>query len=295
VGGDIAAGVLLTGLEQDARNAVLLDLGTNSEIVISCRGELAASSCPAGPAFEGGRIKCGMPGLPGAVEAVRILPGSTIALKTIGGLPPAGLCGSGLISLLGELLENGLINNRGRFTRTTEAGSSAFPVSGDHGRPAAEDREGGDYHIEPLAFQFPGQGIKKLMIGGGGEISVDEEDLSQLLQAKAAVTAGIRIALRRFGLRCRDLEVCYLAGAFGRYLSLESASAIGLVPRLEPDTFRRLGNSSIEGAVLALLSVSARAGLERTVGKIIHLELESEPDFFELYTEGCLLEAIPDA
>ena len=133
---------------------------------------------------------------------------------------------------------------------------------------------------------------KKLVVDGPEELFIDEEDISRLLQAKAAITAGLRIALRRSALNMMDIDLFFLAGAFGTYLSLDSAVEIGLLPALNHGEFIRLGNASIEGATIALLSSESRKELEKAVGRIIHLELESEPDFFELYTDGCLLERI---
>ncbi len=280
VGADISAGVLASGLAWAEMNAVFLDLGTNSEIVVKNGDRIVTASCPAGPAFEGGQIKCGMPGVRGAVEAVRILSDNTVQVKVIGKAAPAGFCGSGLISLLGEMLEAGLVNNRGRITEGLNRSVSD---------PASSDPDWDSTRSRAFSVVAPPGEPKRLIMSGTEGLFLDEDDISQLLQAKAAITAGIRIALRKCGLGVEDIDRFYLAGAFGKYLSLDSASRIGILPRLEEKKFYRLGNASIEGASMALLSSVSRQELEKVVKNITHLELESEPDFSELYTDGCLL------
>ena len=280
VGGDISAGILASGLAWAETNAVFLDLGTNSEIVVKGGDRIVTASCPAGPAFEGGQIKCGMPGVQGAIEAVRILPDNTIQVKVIGETAPAGFCGSGLISLLGEMFRAGLINSRGRITDGLQL-NARVPESSDHDWDSLQSR--------PFFVEAPLSGPKRMVISGPEGLFLDEEDISRLLQAKAAITAGIRIAMRNCGLGVEDIDRFYLAGAFGKYLSLDSASKIGILPQIEKKKFYRLGNSSIEGAAMALLSSVSRQEIEKVVENITHLELESEPDFFELYTDGCLL------
>jgi uncharacterized 2Fe-2S/4Fe-4S cluster protein (DUF4445 family) len=289
VGGDISAGIMASGLARDRKNSLLLDLGTNSEIVVKGESGIFAASCPAGPAFEGGRIKCGMPALPGAVEAVRILPGCSIKFEVIGGDGPAGFCGSGLISLLGELFRSGVINERGRIQDSSVWNNEkeAVPSNQDSGNPV--DQPPDSLCIRSFSLGIPESGPRKLVFSGLEGLFLDEEDISRLLQAKAAITAGIRIALRNCGLEAREIERFYLAGAFGRHLDLGSAVRIGILPELDIDRFRRIGNSSIEGASIALLSSGSRKDIEKTVRRITHLELESEADFFEVYTDGCLL------
>lgn len=289
VGGDISAGILASGLAWDDRNIAFLDLGTNSEIVVKSRNRIVAASCPAGPSFEGGQIKCGMPGVPGAVEAVRIRPDSTILLEVIGGLPPAGFCGSGLISLLGEMFEADLINKRGRISSDLNRRFTGTRFSDPEDAGLVKNPGWSSFPRRTFSVETPVCGSKRLVISGPESLFIDEEDISRLLQAKAAITAGLRIALRNCDLRMDDIDRFYLAGAFGRYLNLDSALKTGLLPKLEKGKFYRLGNSSIEGATIALLSSVSRQKIEKVVNNITHLELETEPDFFDLYTDGCLL------
>jgi len=282
VGADISAGILASGLAASEEKSVLMDLGTNSEIVVNNGLKMVAASCPAGPAFEGGMVKCGMPGIAGAVEAVRILPGARMEFRVIGGVSPSGFCGSGLISLLGELRMNRLINTRGRFSEDQEALRPA--------RAEPQSTESAGTQVRRFWFERPSGRSRRLVVEGPEGLFIDEEDLSCLLQAKGAITAGLKIALRRSEMVADDIDRFYLAGAFGRYLELQSAIAVGLLPDVKVERFVSLGNSSIEGASITLLAADSREFLEETIAGMEHLELEAEPDFFSMYAEGCLLE-----
>ncbi|MCZ6795481.1 MAG: ASKHA domain-containing protein [Planctomycetota bacterium] len=247
VGADAASALLATGLADEDHLAVLMDIGTNTELIVGRRGELLAASCPAGPAFEGGLISCGMPGLRGAIESVRIRDDGSVAHRVIGETPPQGVCGSGLVDLLSELRRTERMNELGRFTDE----SSSFPVDAERG------------------------------------LRITEEDISQLAQAKGANVAGLRIGLQRYGVEVDDIEVFYLAGGFGKYLSVDSARRIGLIPNLPDEKIRQVGNTSIEGATLALLSASRRRELEDVVKGVTHVELETDEDFFDHFVDGC--------
>ena len=289
VGGDISAGILASGLARDERNSVFLDLGTNSEIVVKSGTGIVTASCPAGPAFEGGQIKCGMPGVPGAIESVKIYKDNTILLRVIEDRPPAGFCGSGLISLLGEMFASGLINSRGRLAAGEPGSTADLPVPDRAENRIEEPPPASGRLLRGISFESPAGKPRRMKISGAEGLYIDENDLSLLLQAKGAITAGLRIALRNCGLDFRGIEVFYLAGAFGKYLDLDSAMETGILPDLPIEVFSCLGNSSIEGAEIALLSSGARLDIEKTVDSMVHLELETEPDFFDLYTDGCLL------
>ncbi len=250
VGADAAACMLAVDLAHEDRLVAVMDIGTNTELIVGNRHKVFAASCPAGPAFEGGQIACGMPGLPGAIERVTIGDNGAVAVRVIGDGPPEGICGSGLVDLLGELLRTGRMNTRGRF----EDGSSTFGVA-----------RGGD---RPITFS--------------------EADISALAQAKGANVAGLRIVLDAYGIRGSDLDVFYLAGGFGRYLGIEASKRIGLIPDIDDARIRQVGNAAIEGACIALLSRTRRAGLEALVKRVTHCRLETHPDFFDIFVEGCL-------
>jgi uncharacterized 2Fe-2S/4Fe-4S cluster protein (DUF4445 family) len=247
VGADAAACMLAVDIAHEDRLIALMDIGTNTELVIGNRHRILAASCPAGPAFEGGAIACGMPGLDGAVEGVSIGDDGTIRLRVIGDTAPQGFCGSGLVDLLGELLRTGRMNEMGRFAD----GDARIGVDEAHG------------------------------------ISFLESDVNELAQAKGANVAGLQVVFSEYGISFGDIDVFYLAGGFGRHLKRDAARRIGLIPNLPDDTIVQLGNAAIEGASILLLSRERRDELERLVRRVEHCRLETHPDFFDFFVEGC--------
>jgi uncharacterized 2Fe-2S/4Fe-4S cluster protein (DUF4445 family) len=249
VGADAAACMLAINLAQEERVVALMDIGTNTELIIGNRHRVLAASCPAGPAFEGGQITCGMPGLPGAIERVQLDDTGQAHMGVIGDGPAEGLCGSGLVDLLSELVRHGLMNELGRF----EHGADDFLVTES----------------------------------SGGRIVLTEADVNALAQAKGANVAGLQIAAAEYGIRLADIEVFYLAGGFGRHLDIGSSQRIGLIPSLPRSRIVQVGNAAIEGACLALLSRRKRAELETLVRQVQHCRLETHPGFFDFFVEGC--------
>ena len=253
VGADAAACLLAVGLAGSEDLAAIMDIGTNTELIVNGGGRLLAASCPAGPAFEGGSISCGMPGLEGAIESVRIDAEGSFSYKVIGDSPKAeGICGSGLVELLGELLRSGRMDRLGRLTNEADR------------------------------FELPET----------DSVYLSEEDISQLAQAKGANVSGLEIVMKNIGRSCEDLDRFYLAGGFASHLDLDSARRIGLIPDLPDEKITRIGNAAIEGATLALLSTRRRLELEGTVSRIEHIELETDPDFFDHFVEGCQFKPI---
>ncbi len=248
VGADAAACMLAVDLANEERLIAIMDIGTNTELIIGNKHKIFAASCPAGPAFEGGAISCGMPGLPGAIEKVKIHADGSAATQVIGDVTPEGICGSGLIDVLGELLRNNLINTLGRF-------------------------ETGDEIV--------------LHDNGERRIYFNESDINELAQAKGANVAGLHVVFNNYGIRFQDLDVFYLAGGFGRHLDVASAKRIGLIPNIDDSKILQVGNASIEGACIALLSKTKRQELEAIVKNITHCRLEADPNFFDYFVEGC--------
>jgi uncharacterized 2Fe-2S/4Fe-4S cluster protein (DUF4445 family) len=247
VGADAAACMLAVDLAHEDRLIAIMDIGTNTELIVGNRHRILAASCPAGPAFEGGSIACGMPALDGAIEDVTIHDDGTFQLGVIGDVPPEGICGSGLVDLMSELLRTGRMNEMGRFE---DAGS----------RVAIDEANG---------------------------IFFYERDVSELAQAKGANVAGLRVVFHNYGIEFDDVDVFYLAGGFGRHLKVESARRIGLIPSLPDSKVVQVGNAAIEGACIALLSSSRRRELEELVKRVEHCRLETHPSFFDFFVEGC--------
>ena len=252
VGADVAAGLLAVAMDEQEDPVMLVDIGTNTEVVIGNRHRMVAASCPAGPAFEGGQVTHGMPGYDGAVESVRIL-GGGVEISTIGGAGAQGICGSGLVDLLYELRENGLMNELGVF----EDGSREFTFAADRG------------------------------------MGLSRADISSLSQAKSANYCGQFIAIRHYGQPVEALSRLYLAGGFANYLDVSKAIGIGFVANLPLERVAPVGNAALEGATLMLISNLLRGRAESLVQNIEHIELETTPDFFEIFVEGCMFKPMP--
>lgn len=253
VGADAAACMLAVDIAHEERKIAVMDIGTNTELIVGNRDGIIVASCPAGPAFEGGAIVWGMPGLPGAIEKVRFEDDDTVSISVIGDAPPAGICGSGMISILSELLRTEKMNFLGRFEDEEDI---ALADSGD----------------APIVFT--------------------ESDVNELAQAKGANVAGLLIAFKEAGLRFEDLDLFYLAGGFGRHLDIEASKRIGLIPDLDAAKIVQVGNASVEGACIALLSKAKRQELEDLIHTVRFCRLEADPAFFDYFVEGCQFKPI---
>lgn len=248
LGADASACMLATDLAHEERLVAIMDIGTNTELILGNKHRILAASCPAGPAFEGGAIACGMPGLDGAIEDV-VIDNSTgdFRLGVIGNIPPQGICGSGLVDLMGELLRTERMNEYGRFDES----GSRIVLSDEHG------------------------------------IYFAESDANELAQAKGANVAGLQVITNTYGVGFDEIDVFYLAGGFGRHLKIEASKRIGLIPNLPDSKIVQVGNAAIEGACIALLSKTKRRELEELVKRVEHCRLETHPRFFDFFVEGC--------
>lgn len=254
VGADVAADLLAIGMENQEDPVILVDVGTNTEVIVGNKDRLLAASCPAGPAFEGGEVTYGMPGYDGAVEKFKFNGNDEPEIEVIGGVEPSGICGSGLIDLLAELR---------RTDRMTELGQL----------PAGHNKF--DFHE-------------------ANGLSVTRADISALAQAKAANYCGQSIVLRQYGLPLDAYKALYLAGGFANYIDESNARDIGFIAGVPLDKITKVGNASLEGATIMLLSGPKRREMEEFVQKIEHVELETTPDFFDLFVEGCLFKPMAE-
>jgi len=254
VGADVAADLLAVGLDGTQPGcSMLVDVGTNTEVVLAAQGRILATSCPAGPAFEGGTVTYGMQASEGAIESVQVRDDGTFALRTIGDAPARGLCGSGLIDLVAELRRSDGMDAKG-----------VFP-----------DR------------------ARSLVVCPQEGITFSRADGSALAQAKAANTVGQWILLRELGIQPHEVDRLYLAGGFATYVDIGNAIAIGFLAPVAPERITKVGNASLHGARELLLSASARERLEGLIRRIEHVELELTPDFFELFVDGCQFKPLP--
>ena len=253
VGGDVAADLAATDLDKQDGISMLVDVGTNTEVVVAGGGRIIAASCPAGPAFEGGGIRYGMPGYEGAIESIRWHNG-IFNWRTIGDLPPRGICGSGLIDLLAELRRHGQMTPKGVFADRKQYEMVVVP---DH------------------------------------NLTLSREDASNLAQAKAANYCGQYIVMRAFGISPADVDRLHLAGGFANYVNVSNAIDIGFLAPVPENRIVKVGNAAVQGAREVLLSQRKRNALEGLVKSVEHIELETMPDFFEIFVEACQFKPMP--
>lgn len=267
VGSDISAGVLASGLADDPEVGLFLDIGTNGETVLGCADWLVTCACSAGPAFEGAGVRHGMRAARGAIEEVWI-DGRTYepTLRVIGGGAPRGLCGSGLISLLAELFITGLLDKGGHFDR---ASSTPRVREGQHGL---------EYVVSWGDETEDGQ-----------DIVLSSVDVDNLVRAKAAIYAGCTLLTESVGVPLETVRKVLIGGAFGKYINVEKAVEIGLLPDMPWDRFHFLGNTSVRGAYLALLDDRLRAHLGEVAEGMTYIELSADNRFFEAFNAALFM------
>ena len=252
VGPDIVAGILATGLTLDRRVRLFIDVGTNSEIVLGSSAKALATAAPAGPAFEAAQIRCGMRAADGAIEGVKIVDGD-VQLTVIGDVEPVGLCGSGLVDAVAELVGAGILDHSGRFV----LGSS----------------ERLDKIGEENVFRLT------------DDIFLSQRDVRELQFAKASIATGWMILCRELGVEPDEIAQVLLGGSFGSYLTPASAVRIGLVPRLPLARIVAAGNVAGEGAKIVALSVTERAAANAVLDEVDYVELSGRADFNDLFID----------
>ena len=272
VGGDIVAGMLATGMDRDKRTRLFIDVGTNCEIVLSNGDTLVSTAAPAGPAFEGGAIRCGMRAADGAIEVVRLDPTSSeVTLSVIGDVEARGLCGSGLVDAVAELVRVGLLDASGRFV-PDETAQSLVPALAPRLTRVGEER------VFVLHQPTPETDVAET-------VYLSQRDVRELQFAKAAISTGWTLLLEQLGLEHDDVQQVLLAGSFGSYLSPASAIRIGLVPTLPVLRIVSAGNVAGEGAKMALLSLRERAGATTLLEEVEYVELSDRPEFNDRFVD----------
>lgn len=267
VGGDITSGVLATGLAEQTDVSLLIDIGTNGEIVLGNKEWLVTCSCSAGPAFEGVGIQYGMRATRGAIERVTYDPATDrLDLRVIGNTRPRGICGSGLLDLLATLFRGGILERSGRFN-----------TSG----PTKRIRDGAEGPEFVLVWGAE--------MGCEEDITIQEADIENLLRSKAAVFAGTSILVESVGLTPQDIQHIYIAGAFGNYLDIPNAVFVGLLPDVPLERIRFVGNTSVAGARRVLLSEKARRRVHEIARSMTYFELSMDNRFMERYVAGIFL------
>jgi uncharacterized 2Fe-2S/4Fe-4S cluster protein (DUF4445 family) len=256
--------LLATGMAQREGVVLAIDIGTNTEVCLAEHGRLTSLSCASGPAFEGAHIKHGMRAAHGAIEHLRMVDGH-IEYQTIGGGPPVGLCGSGILDTLAQLYLAGVVSHGGRM--------------GEHPRVRGEGAQ--------REFVLVGEDESD---DGRPAITLTQKDVRELQLAKGAMRTGINVLLETNGLTADEIDRVIIAGAFGTYIDVASAIAIGMLPRLPLDRFRQVGNAAGMGAKLALISRSKRAEAQALASRIGYIELATAPQFARTFTQAMYIE-----
>ena len=266
IGADIVAGAYVCELQKQKENVLFIDIGTNGEIVLSKGGELLCCSCAAGPALEGMNISCGMRAAEGAIEDVKITE-SGIELKVIGGQEPIGICGSGILTVVKELLRVGLVRKEGAFIKKNKLDES-------------------DYRYNMIQMN----GIKRefIMVDGEEKLLITQGDVRQVQLAKGAILSGFIALLNKAGITMDDLDKVMIAGQFGAHLPAESLIGTGILPEEVKDKLVYVGNSSKTGAYMALMSKKAKKEMEELASHMDYMELGATDNYERLFSD-CLI------
>lgn len=267
VGGDIVSGILYTGFHREDPVTLFIDIGTNGEIVLGNKEWLMTAACSAGPAFEGGGIRWGMRAEEGAIEKVTIDPQTLVpTLSTVGDAPPRGICGSGMIDLIAELLKTGIVDRSGQFA--TELGNDRVRKQGDEW-----------VYVLTVADETP----------VNEDIVFTASDLKNLIYSKGAVYAGFTTLLGEAGMDFSMVDRMIITGGFGQYLNIEKAVTIGLLPDIDRSRFAYMGNSSIVGAYMALLSTTYRQEARTICNSMTYVDFSSNPSYMDEFTSALFL------
>lgn len=266
IGADTVAAVLSTGMHQQEENSLLIDIGTNGEIVLGNKDKLYACSSAAGPAFEGANIRNGIGSVKGAINSISLQTG--VNYTTIGNASPVGICGTGIVDGIAQMLDVGLMDETGRLD--------------DEWEPASEEQTGLAQNISII------DGIKAFVING--DIAITQKDIRELQNAKAAIAAGINVLVKQSGISFDDIKNVYLAGGFGTYINIDSALKIGLIPSQLKGRIQSVGNAAGQGAVEGLISRDSLYQANVISKKIKYIELSASKDFNDFYVECMMFE-----
>jgi uncharacterized 2Fe-2S/4Fe-4S cluster protein (DUF4445 family) len=266
VGADAVADVLATGIHESEELSLLVDIGTNTEIFLGNKNDLLCCSCASGPAFEGTHIKHGMKAVTGAIERVRINLNLEVEYETIGNVKPSGLCGSAVIDVVAEMLKNGVIDHYGKFNSNLKTK-----------RIRKNNRE------TKFIIAWSNE------TATGREVTVTQKDIREIQLAKAAISTGCSLLMKKKNVKEKDIDRVFIAGAFGNYINPENAKVIGLIPNVPTEKIKFVGNTAVMGAKMALISKEMRKKAELISKKIRYLELAKDQDFNQEFFKALLL------
>ncbi|MBQ7446358.1 MAG: DUF4445 domain-containing protein, partial [Eubacterium sp.] len=251
VGADIVSGIIACGMDQGEEVCMLIDLGTNGEMAIGNKDRIISASTAAGPAFEGGNISCGVAGVPGAISSVDIAEDGSVQIGTIGGKDPIGLCGTGVLEVVYEMLKAEYMDETGLLD--DEYVDDGFPLSDD--------------------------------------VVFTDQDVREVQLAKSAIRAGAETLMEEYGVGYDDISALYLAGGFGQKINLQKAAGIGLLPEELLDRTKAVGNSSLAGAVMIARDETLKERFAHVADYSEEVSLTGNPTFNDLYMEYMMFEA----
>jgi len=267
LGGDVVADVLACGMHRSDDITMLIDVGTNGEIVLGCNEWLVSCACSAGPAFEGGEVSCGMRAMHGAMDRIRVNEDLTSSYHVIGEEAPNGICGSGLIDLVAEMYEHGVIDRKARI--------QALPT--DRVRRTDE------------GLEFVVERQDRLGKGAMDDLVVNDADLQNVLRTKAAIFGAATVLLKKMDEDLDDLDSLVIAGGFGNHLDIDRAVSIGMFPDIPREKYRFIGNGALEGARLALLSEDMRTDMVEIFEEMTYIELSVDSDFYDEFSSSLFI------
>ncbi len=260
VGGDIVAGILACGVSESSDLSLLVDIGTNGELVLGNKDWMIGAAASAGPAFEGSGVSCGMKAVKGAIQKVNIDADLSVRCDVIGGVKPHGICGSGYIDLLCQILRRGIIDKSGKINKTIKS-----------------DRIRQGEAVAEFVVAF------KADSGIGKDVVINEDDIENLKRSKGAIYSAIISLLAKVEKDIKDVKKIYIAGGFGNYLNVENAISIGLLPDVRREVYEFVGNSSLAGARMSLLSTEAFLKTNEIYKNITYIDLSAEPSYMDEY------------
>jgi uncharacterized 2Fe-2S/4Fe-4S cluster protein (DUF4445 family) len=267
LGGDVVADVLASGMHRSDDVSMLIDVGTNGEIVLGCNEWLVSCACSAGPAFEGGEVSCGMRAMHGAIDRMRINDDFTTAYHVIANELPNGICGSGLIDLVAEMYEHGVIDRKARI----------------------QDIPTNRVRRNDSGLEFVVERRDRLGKGATADLVVTDADLQNVLRTKAAIFGAATVLLKKMGKRLDDLHSLVIAGGFGNHLDIDRAVSIGMFPDIPREKYRFIGNGALEGARLALLSEDMRKDMVEIFEEMTYIELSVDNDFYDEFSSSLFI------
>jgi uncharacterized 2Fe-2S/4Fe-4S cluster protein (DUF4445 family) len=294
VGADTTAVALAAAIDAAEEMTLIVDIGTNGEIVLGTKDRLYAASCAAGPALEGARITCGSRAAEGAIEAV-VVNGGDIDLDVIGGGPPRSICGSGLIDAAAVMLDLGVIDATGRFVEPAQLTEKLPPaifsrlIKWDD-QPAFSLAGAANAEHQPGRARSAGVLSAAKDLSDRRQVFLTQRDVRQMQLAKGAIRAGIKCLQQKVGLEDCDIQHVLLAGAFGNYIRPASALRIGLLPAVPVERIRFVGNAAASGAQMTLVSRSCRLQARQLARKMKYIEIAHEPNFQTVFADSMLFD-----